>query len=206
LHLGTFIFLSKFANQLICFTHANYETEIMGENERKLHYLYSSGCVVAVYEMKNSVGAVYYVHKDHLGSGQVVTNQAGQVVQEQSFDAWGRRRNPVDWSYFQVNPIQKFHRGYTGYEQLDQFGLINMTGRMYDPATARFLSPDISFKKISTFTVDIQSIDGRILKSIDYQENDVASISQDVSFLKPGLYLFSIKTSDTVFVKKVIIQ
>jgi RHS repeat-associated protein len=34
------------------------------------------------------------------------------------------------------------YRGYTGHEQLDAFGLINMNGRLYDPALARVLSPD----------------------------------------------------------------
>ena len=33
-------------------------------------------------------------------------------------------------------------RGYTGHEHYMECGLINMNGRMYDPLTARFLSPD----------------------------------------------------------------
>jgi len=33
-------------------------------------------------------------------------------------------------------------RGYTGHEHLQQFGLINMNARLYDPALGRFLSPD----------------------------------------------------------------
>jgi RHS repeat-associated protein len=32
--------------------------------------------------------------------------------------------------------------GFTGNEHLDEFGLINMNGRIYDPAIAMFLSPD----------------------------------------------------------------
>jgi RHS repeat-associated protein len=36
----------------------------------------------------------------------------------------------------------KFDRGFTGHEHLDDFGLINMNGRMYDPVLAMFLSPD----------------------------------------------------------------
>ncbi len=35
-----------------------------------------------------------------------------------------------------------FNRGYTGHEHLDMFGIINMNGRVYDPATAMFFSPD----------------------------------------------------------------
>ncbi|MCQ2975739.1 MAG: RHS repeat-associated core domain-containing protein [Bacteroidales bacterium] len=33
-------------------------------------------------------------------------------------------------------------RGYTMHEHLDEFGLINMNARLYDPYIARFLSPD----------------------------------------------------------------
>jgi RHS repeat-associated protein len=34
------------------------------------------------------------------------------------------------------------HRGFTGHEMLDAVGLVHMGGRIYDPITARFLSPD----------------------------------------------------------------
>ena len=34
------------------------------------------------------------------------------------------------------------NRGYTGHEQLNQFGLINMNARLYDPLLGRFLTPD----------------------------------------------------------------
>jgi|GEM_PF-3457048 len=33
-------------------------------------------------------------------------------------------------------------RGYTGHEQLNGFGIINMNARLYDPLIARFLAPD----------------------------------------------------------------
>jgi RHS repeat-associated protein len=40
------------------------------------------------------------------------------------------------------NPSALTTNGYTGHEHLDQVTLINMNARMYDPITARFLSPD----------------------------------------------------------------
>jgi RHS repeat-associated protein len=39
-----------------------------------------------------------------------------------------------------------FTRGYTGHEHLDDFGLINMNGRVYDPRLARFLCPIIMYR------------------------------------------------------------
>jgi len=55
----------------------------------------------------------------------------------------GRRRNPANWTYDSVPLPQYMHRGYTFHEMLDEFGLINMNGRCYDPVVGRFLSPDI---------------------------------------------------------------
>ncbi len=64
-------------------------------------------------------------------------------LQEYSFDAWGRRRNPIDWSYNLASQPDLFAgRGFTGHEDLPWFILVNMNGRLYDPLIARFLSPD----------------------------------------------------------------
>jgi len=54
-------------------------------------------------------------------------------------------RNPLNWDvYAQGSQPAMPHgeRGYTGHEQLNQFGLINMNARLYDPLLARFLAPD----------------------------------------------------------------
>ena len=44
----------------------------------------------------------------------------------------------------QANPAPplKFERGYTGHEELPEFDLINMNGRMYDPTLCKMLSAD----------------------------------------------------------------
>ncbi|MFW6327017.1 MAG: RHS repeat domain-containing protein, partial [Bacteroidota bacterium] len=78
----------------------------------------------------------------HLGSLQYVLDASGNILEEYSFDAWGRRRNPVTWKYQNVPDPVYFSRGYTGHEHLEMFGLINMNGRIYDPVLCRFLSPD----------------------------------------------------------------
>lgn len=72
---------------------------------------------------------VHYVLKDNLGSWTTITY------------AWGRRRNPQTLSY--DNVTTSFDRGYTLHEHYDDFGLINMNGRLYDPLVGRMLSPDI---------------------------------------------------------------
>ena len=86
-----------------------------------------------------------YLHHDHLGSVEAITNEVGIVVDRMSFDAWGKRRNIVTWSslfdlyHYDAEVTQ---RGYTGQEQIDSMGLIHMNGRVYDPILARFISAD----------------------------------------------------------------
>ena len=77
-----------------------------------------------------------------------ITDQAGDVIENRSYDAWGRPRDPITWSY---NIGMAFGgagegitmRGYTMHEHLEMFSLINMNGRLYDPVLGRMLSPDI---------------------------------------------------------------
>jgi len=85
---------------------------------------------------------MFYIHKDYLGSFETVTDDSGQVREKLSFDPWGRRRNASTWTYSSVPTSFTFDRGYTGHEHLDNFDLINMNGRVYDPWLGRFLSPD----------------------------------------------------------------
>jgi len=103
-----------------------------------------SSCVYFITDPQNidyaTTGSMYYIHKDHLGSFDKVTDEYGLVVDSYSFDAWGNR---VGNEWNTADKIEHlFDRGYTGHEHLDKFGLINMNGRVYDPKLGRFLSPD----------------------------------------------------------------
>ncbi len=90
--------------------------------------------MVAIVVRENGNDTYYYTYTDHLGSILTVTNSGGSVVAEQSFDAWGRRRNVNTWvALAPTTPAPPLgagglllYRGYTGHEQLDNFGLINM--------------------------------------------------------------------------------
>lgn len=88
--------------------------------------------------------SVYHILRDHLGSITHVINSSGTVVQELSYDAWGRLRNPSTFAlYTPTNePDLYLGRGYCGHEHLTGLGLINMNARLYDPLLGRFLSPD----------------------------------------------------------------
>ncbi len=99
---------------------------------------------------------------DHIGSTDMVlraewdASQSGWKLssgepraERQSFGAWGERREQSDWTDsrtaaadpYQTTAVAENH-GYTGHEMLDDFGLIHMNGRIYDPELGRMLSPD----------------------------------------------------------------
>lgn len=120
-----------------------YEKIIQGSNETEIHYIGAGDGVTALYVLENGVGSMKYVYKDHVGSYLTITDDAGTVIDEQNFDAWGRRRNITDWSYnVTSSPPVYLTRGYTGHLHLDDFTLIDMNGRIYDPIVARMLNPD----------------------------------------------------------------
>lgn len=123
-----------------------YEEQYINNGEnKKIHYIFANGGMIAIYEQSNKNGnKLCYVHKDHLGSVQAYSNEQGTLAGEMSYDAWGRRRNPINWEYYtNLTDANAWHpRGFTGHEHLDIFEMINMNGRMYDPILGRFLSPD----------------------------------------------------------------
>lgn len=99
----------------------------------------------AVLIKKSGQTGVYYIHRDYLGSILQIAGIQGNVVEENSFDAWGCRRNPVSQLAYASNavpPALMLGRGFTGHEHLDMFGLVNMNARLYDPILGRFVSPD----------------------------------------------------------------
>ncbi|MDR1601595.1 MAG: FG-GAP-like repeat-containing protein, partial [Tannerella sp.] len=123
----------------------NYETDegTAGAKE-KLYVGGDAYTAPAVYLKQNGSWSLHYISRDYLGSITHVANSSGAVVQELSYDAWGRLRNPSNQAVYapDTEPSLLLGRGYTGHEHLTQFGLINMNARLYDPAVGRFLSPD----------------------------------------------------------------
>ena len=118
----------------------NYEEEITfyPASIKKIHYLGS-----AIYiENEYTENEFYYSYADYQGSLLALTNESGRVVERYAYDPWGRRRNPDNWKEFDERNNFIVNRGYTGHEHLDAFDVINMNGRMYDPLTASFFSPD----------------------------------------------------------------
>ncbi len=90
---------------------------------------------------------IYYLLKDHLGSVTKILNSDFSIVGDFNYDPWGRMRekdnNFETLSVYDVpSGFELIGRGFTGHEHILEFGLINMNGRVYDPALGQFIQPD----------------------------------------------------------------
>jgi RHS repeat-associated protein len=95
---------------------------------------------------------IRYLHKDHLGSINTITNADGKIVEKLHFDAWGKKGliHKSNWlqtvqsqaAYSLVSVLNITPRGFTGHEHVDHADIIHMNGRIYDPTLGRFLQAD----------------------------------------------------------------
>lgn len=118
----------------------DYEEKTVGTDTLKCYYLYTSEELDALHIIKSSPSGVSShttkVLTDHQGSIEGLADYPYMAYQA-TFDAWGNRDVYIPYWFDRT-----FNRGYTGHEHIDELGLINMNGRMYDPRLGRFLSPD----------------------------------------------------------------
>ena len=118
----------------------DYEEKYVGNDTLRYWYIYTPGGLEGLYIEKSTPnGMTSHTTKvitDHLGSIESLIDN-GDWVYDVSYDAWGKREVLLPYWF---DPT--FDRGYCGHEHIDELGLINMNGRMYDPLLGRFLSPD----------------------------------------------------------------
>ncbi|KYF59822.1 hypothetical protein BE04_50915 [Sorangium cellulosum] len=111
--------------------------------EHRYSVLVNGRAVALVTRAAGAPGTTLYLHRDNLGSIDVITDTTGGVHERRSYQAWGKRRWP-SWEsaapgWFGSSPVRQ---GFTGHEGDGELGLINMRGRLYDPVLGRFLTPD----------------------------------------------------------------
>ena len=114
---------------------AHFEKETKGGVTTYKHYLYGSAGVIGTYSTTSTTAVTEYFHSDHLGSIVAVTDDSANVLARYKFDTWGKRI-PL------AGDPTTTHHGFTGHEHLDDVGLIDMNGRVYDPVLGRFMSAD----------------------------------------------------------------
>lgn len=124
-----------------------FEREVSSSSGTKdIHYIYGAGGqAVATFITKGAKKETNYLHRDHLGSVVLVTDDLGKAVNDPiSYDAWGKRRN-TDWS--DASSTANLEQivgnvGFTGQESVPEMGLTHMNGRIYDSTLGRFLGAD----------------------------------------------------------------
>ena len=121
---------------------ANHEV-LVDSLGRETYIIYLCNGSIVVYEKASDVYMLYHGYYDAQGSLIALTDNSGNVPARYAYDPWGSRVSPIDWTQSADAPdVLGINRGYTMHEHLDEFELINMNGRVYDPAVAQFLSPD----------------------------------------------------------------
>ena len=136
--------------------YAGTHREVIREGDTENRSVATSPVSATVLQVKTTpvsgpaTTAFEFLHRDHLGSVESVTDAAGDSLKVQAYDPFGSRR-AKDWKRALTDDErkalageepQRTARGYTGHEHLERTGLIHMNGRVYDPAIGRFLSPD----------------------------------------------------------------
>ena len=132
-----------------------YELDVTPNGTTERLYLGGDAYSAPAVYIKEGSGAwtFYNIGRDYLGNITHIATADGILVEENSYDPWGRLRNPETKEIYSLStePELMLGRGYTGHEHLTWFGLINMNARLYDPVLGRFLSPD-PFVQMPDFT------------------------------------------------------
>ncbi|WP_126777695.1 RHS repeat-associated core domain-containing protein [Aliidiomarina sanyensis] len=88
---------------------------------------------------------ITHLHKDAQSSTVVITGQAvsGNVLKQQiAYDPWGKQATLWSHSQFVFGLRLGEMRGYTGHTMVNDFDLIHMGGRTYNPVLGRFMQAD----------------------------------------------------------------
>lgn len=133
-----------------------YEEDTLPTTTKKKHYISAGGGTIGVLILDTATNtwSTQYWHKDQLGSTIAVSDAMGAVTERMAYEAFGKRRM-VDGTTDLLGTLVPVttNRGFTGHQMMDEAGLINMNGRIYNPAIGRFLSADPSVP----YPTDLQS-------------------------------------------------
>ncbi|RUO24947.1 RHS repeat domain-containing protein [Aliidiomarina sanyensis] len=114
-----------------------------GVVEYRLHI---GSTVLTKRELGSSVNTEQlYMHKDMQGSTVMITGVAllGSVVRQQlNYDPWGKQALIYTSGQFVYGRGLGQSQGYTGHTMVNDFDLIHMGGRTYNPVLGRFMQAD----------------------------------------------------------------
>ncbi|MEM9387142.1 MAG: RHS repeat-associated core domain-containing protein [Pseudomonadota bacterium] len=126
-------------------------------------------------------GEVTYYHYDLLDSVVTTTDAAGNLDAEIRFDAFGKRRMlsgeaDVTDSLLFGQEVEDLP-GFTGHQQRDLVGLVQMNARVYDPTVGRFTSVDPLMRDV---------LDSRSHNAYAYVENSPLSFTDPTGLALDG--------------------
>ncbi|NTX65880.1 VCBS repeat-containing protein [Myxococcus sp. CA051A] len=115
-----------------------------GQTQHVFHVSGGPRTVAQVVWTDGGADQTLYLLGDHLGSTERVVDALGNVLdgERMKFEPFGAGRMPHALPVAASVGTSSVKKGFTGHEADDEFGLVNMGGRIYDPETARFLTPD----------------------------------------------------------------
>jgi RHS repeat-associated protein len=156
-----------------------YERRIIAGQTTYAFYVPAEGRVIAQLTV-DSAGhrEIQELHSDNLESTVLVTDHAG-VVSTLDFDPWGKTvtYDPNNRPVGANMSVPGLRIGFTGQDQDDELGLVNMGGRLYDPNQRRFISPD-------PFVQDLYA--GQALNRYSYVLNDPLNLIDPSGFEGEG--------------------
>jgi len=88
----------------------------------------------SIEQINNTTGVTTYLHHDQQGSTRLLTGSAGTVTGSTTFNAYGSK---TGWTRTSTTQL-----GYDTQYTSSDTGLIYLRNRVYDPATAQFLTVD----------------------------------------------------------------
>jgi RHS repeat-associated protein len=131
---------------------------------------------------QSTTPVLLYFTLDHLGSISVVTDAGGAIVERDSYDAWGLRRNPDGTAANCGAVTSATSRGFTGQEMMDNVCFINFNARVYDPALGRFMSADPTTETVYNL---------QVLNRYSYVGNDPLSLTDPTGLCFLGCFWHS---------------
>ena len=104
------------------------------------HKFYVGNAVIT--KRSNNAHDELYLHKDNQGSTISISNSAGTVLQQFIYDPWGRQYSVSTNSLFSTYSNPGTSKGYTSHNMVNDFEVIHMGGRTYNPHLGRFMQAD----------------------------------------------------------------
>lgn len=115
-----------------------------GSVTKNKHIYGPNGELIATIEDKGEGPSTYFVHTDHLGGTNVVTDESGEVVEVTDYLPFGKINTSV------TNGSFSEARKYTGHVYDEDADLNYMNARYQDGNIGRFLSQDPAFQVVGS--------------------------------------------------------